>query len=144
MFSHAIGAQGGGWSVCTHLRLYGLMMDRGLAEGMAAIFQHEGVESAVELGAGLGLYASYLSRSVPRIRDMVAIEPISMALPVPIANLKGSSPLVRQLELDVTSASASQLAAERLDRAQSYTHPPCAPPRTWRTTKLAYVLFMPL
>lgn len=53
------GADGGAWSMCTHLERYGPNFDRGMANFIAGILRPR---SALEFGCGIGLYINFIER----------------------------------------------------------------------------------
>lgn len=70
------GQEGGAWTYCTHLLIYGTNLDIGLANFLATKLRPL---SAFELGPGLGLYLDFLRRfSMPTPRTLVGAEPESM------------------------------------------------------------------
>ena len=107
------GSHGGAWSACTHLRLYGMNVDSGLAQGLAAILTHTNCTTSLEFGAGLGLYSSFLAKTIRGMTDAVALEPNSMRLPV--EGIITPAGLPRQVSLDAVSATAAQLTAHGLN-----------------------------
>ncbi|KAJ1449806.1 hypothetical protein M885DRAFT_534365 [Pelagophyceae sp. CCMP2097] len=73
--SASLGANGGHWSACTHMKIYGfnfaVFLARWLAWGLRP-------RSVLEFGCGLGTTSSFLARHVPGGTKVVCIEPEPM------------------------------------------------------------------
>jgi hypothetical protein len=106
------GADGGDWSVCTHLKTYGMNFDVGLGNALVALLQHVHGKTTLEFGAGLGLYTSLLAMKVQGMTDAVALEPSRMELSG--YGVKASP--MRQLTTDIVSATPEQLDSQRLSQ----------------------------
>jgi len=70
-----MGAEGGHWSACTHIKLYGMnfaaFFARHLAYGLKP-------KSVLEFGCGLGTTTDFLARFVPGGSNVVCVEPEAM------------------------------------------------------------------
>ena len=67
--SRGDGKAGGSWGLCTHLKSYGLNADFGIMSVLLALRPR----TSLELGSGVGLYSSWLSRMAGT--DAIGIEP---------------------------------------------------------------------
>lgn len=110
--THVEGDKGGEWSSCTHLAVYGLNFDVRLGKGLAALMDEVKGKTAMEFGAGLGLYSSFLAKTVPNVTDAVALEPMPMKLPTNDID----APSLRQVAINVLDAPLSKLSALHLDK----------------------------
>ena len=110
------GSAGGAWTACAHLKTYGMMFDNRMARGIIALSKASGVRSAAELGGGLGLYASFLAMSDLELDDIVMMEPKPVKLPLEDPGIVRSSGLPRLVAIDLATASAEQLAAQRIGK----------------------------
>eukprot|EP00049_Salpingoeca_infusionum_P024283 m.15488 g.15488 ORF g.15488 m.15488 type:complete len:335 (-) comp6635_c0_seq1:123-1127(-) len=112
MHNEVRGDVGGEWDMCTHLKVYGLNFNVGLATFLSKGLK--GMSSVLEFGCGLGLYVDYICRQTPNVTTAIGIEPM------PMSNGKYSvfrqhSKCPRQAVIDVLSASAQQLQEQGLD-----------------------------
>ena len=71
----SIGFEGGEWTACTHLKVYGLNLATYFLRFLAF---HIAPKTALEFGCGLGTTADYLARFVPGGSEVTCIEPEAM------------------------------------------------------------------
>lgn len=75
--SRGDGKAGGSWSLCTHLRSYGLNVDFGVLSVLLALQPR----TSLELGCGAGLYSSWLN-IMAGTSPAVGVEPKPLMLPL--------------------------------------------------------------
>ncbi|EGD83064.1 hypothetical protein PTSG_12062 [Salpingoeca rosetta] len=103
------GAQGNAWTACTHLRVYGLNFDQGLARFLA--YSNPQVKSVLEFGCGLGLYLDYVCRR-SNATKVIGIEPEAMTFENSVfSRVNDTSLCPAQAAVNVLHASEAELAA---------------------------------
>jgi hypothetical protein len=102
------GADGGQWTVCTHLEKYGLNVEPRYAQALAVLMRASGGRTALEFGCGLGLYSSYLVSSGAATGDVIGIEPDQVFAHLWRKMRVSTDGRPRQAAIDVTTATVEE------------------------------------